>query len=183
MYKSELRKSGTPAPETHNFLFQEALDRAAAATKSKSAVAGTEKVTHAEPVVIRYCEQRGIALNRPEIRAEVVQGGRFRLPWQQWLVAETTSELAVRDSQKACAIMVQQLMHRQAQAVSSDMPIDVQWDPDAKSTVVVTTEPAVAGSIKLFPCVPITLKMRDDSTHPDRVYITCLLYTSPSPRD
>ncbi len=52
---------------------KEALDQAVAETKSKSAVAGPQEVTLAEPVVIRYCEQRGIALIRPEIRAEVVQ--------------------------------------------------------------------------------------------------------------
>ena len=153
--------------------FQASLDASAVADKAKSY--SGEPVQLAEPVLIRYDEATGCALGETQTRTVVhTDGGRIRLPWYTWLESDVATNLGSEAEAEAVAKVVLQGLHRDACSGANVPPIDVLFDTALKANVVVATEKAQKGSIELAPCVPKTLRLRTESTHPDRI---CLKVT------
>ena len=188
-YWSDLQRKTPDLPicvTTEGTTFPDALKELAVARAAKaSPFAVADTATRAMPVLIRYDEDTGRALACPQKRAIVsTQDERRPLPWRSWLKSINTMELTYETTLECAARTVLNNFHTNASAAEGHdafddffkgnfkAPIDVLFDPQLKTTVVVTTDHLKAGSLELAPCIPTaTGKLRTESTHPERVAI------------
>ena len=141
-----------------------------ASLEAEPQTSAVAEVRLTEPCVIRYDEDLGLALRRPEERTRVADPQeRIKMPWALWAESEPAGKLPEEKACEAAAHLVLRMLHRQA--CSCNPPIDVFWDPKENATVVVTTETIAAGHLKLAPCIPKTMKFKDTSEHPERIQI------------
>jgi hypothetical protein len=109
-------------------------------------------------------------MTAPQTRTEVaIKPERIKLPWSQWLESEPAHKQCEERAAEAAALCAMRMLHLQASA--HNPPIDVFWDPTENSTVVITTELVEAFALKLAPCIPKAMKLRNESTHPERIQI------------
>ena len=149
--------------------FKEAL---AERTQPGDASAPADAVEPAKPVLIRYNEFTGNSLNEGQSRDIVTAPNeRFALPYRSWLKARTCGQLGVKEAAEQAVKLVLHTLHKAACTQGPIQGIDVMYDPQLRSTVVVTTQAFEQGLLSLPPCVPHKMQVRSESIHPDRVPI------------
>ena len=91
------------------------------------------------------------------------------VPWQEWYRGRVAQHLCAKETHIAAIQLVLNSLHTRGRI--DQAPLDVIIDLTKKSSVVKAPEDLPTGTLALPPCVPLTSRVYDKSTHPHRVPI------------
>ena len=136
------------------------------------------------PKIITFDARTGLALERQDERpdAKVKEDEpQLRLPWRAWHSNAVSYFLGQKEAAMRSALLVLQML--QAKVVYDGMPIDVWFDQAKGTKRVVATEPILAKSLDLPPCVVKCKTLSEESVHAHRVPIRVAMIVLQQPSD
>ena len=126
-----------------------------------SAVAGGDEAVSAS--IIKFDEQTGKQLTSEKVYATEVAKAKpvvpYKVPWKLWL--EQNRELGVAEAEKACAVAALNAVHEKMDIAEARVAIILE----ERSHYVVAEEDILPGKLVLWPCIPRTAKVFDQSPH------------------
>ena len=120
----------------------------------------------------------GAGQARREEKDKKGENASVPVPWRDWQSLDLRSALGAPEADMAAALLVLRMLH----TAELTAPIQIMYDPVAKTVRVIAKEDIPERSLELPPCVPKASKIYKESTHPRRVEIGVVHQTAASAR-
>ena len=135
-----------------------------------------------KPKVLHFDEATGELVGAGQARREEKdkkgENASVPVPWRDWQSLDLRSALGAPEADMAAALLVLRMLH----TAELTAPIQIMYDPVAKTVRVIAKEDIPERSLELPPCVPKASKIFKESTHPRRVEIGVVHQTAASAR-
>ena len=125
---------------------------------------------------MKFDEHTGEQLTSEKVYATEVAKAKpvvpYKVPWKLWL--EQNRELGVAETEKACAVAALNDVHEKMDITEAPVAI-IQ---EERSYYVVAEQDILPGKLVLWPCIPRTAKVFDQSAHAHAVKVTVMVMPS-----